>query len=396
MDAKVVVLGRNYTSRLGMIRAAGEAGFSCAVIHVKNAANREDYDRHSKYVAEYHTVNQGEDEKILELLTTLGRGAAEKPVLLPTDDYSAYLIDHNLNRLRDLYLTPSAEGGQDAVLRLMDKDVQKELAAAAGLPVARGWTLRLVNGAWQIPSDLVYPCFVKSQVSINGVKKFMKKCASRQDLEQHLFYIRDLVKTGETVPEILVEQFLPIEQEYAVLGLVLDQQVIVPGFIEMGLDHLGVTATGTLRPAADFAETAEKIKAMLRALHFTGLVDVDLCRANNQMYFIELNVRFGASGYATTGAGVNLPEMLIHFLREHKNPAEPPEIRARSFASEKVCFQEYSVNHLTWKQYRALLKEADFTFLRNEADPGPYQAFEKYARKRRLRKTVGRLLGRGK
>ena len=53
MAERVVVIGRNYTSRLGMIRAAGMAGYDVTVIRTVNAANREAFDEKSKYVKAY-------------------------------------------------------------------------------------------------------------------------------------------------------------------------------------------------------------------------------------------------------------------------------------------------------------------------------------------------------
>ena len=50
---KVVVIGRNYTSRLGMIRAAGMAGHYVIVIKTNGRPGSKDIDAYSKYTKEY-------------------------------------------------------------------------------------------------------------------------------------------------------------------------------------------------------------------------------------------------------------------------------------------------------------------------------------------------------
>ncbi len=53
MTERVVVIGRNYTSRLGMIRAVGMAGYEVIVIKTNGTSESKDIEAHSKYVKDY-------------------------------------------------------------------------------------------------------------------------------------------------------------------------------------------------------------------------------------------------------------------------------------------------------------------------------------------------------
>ena len=59
---KVIVIGRNYTSRLGMIRALGQCGYDVYVVRTlpQKAVSRfgnKDVDGYSKYVKGYFEQN---------------------------------------------------------------------------------------------------------------------------------------------------------------------------------------------------------------------------------------------------------------------------------------------------------------------------------------------------
>ena len=149
MKTTAVVLGRNYTSRLGMIRAAGMQDCDVIVVRTANRANTEEYDRASRYVRGYHAVDEQEKDRLLEVLMGLEpcSGGSGKMVLLPTDDVAASFVDTHLNELMTKFHCPHVIGAdplEGAAVRFMDKRFQKGLAAEAGLKSAKGWTLEFV------------------------------------------------------------------------------------------------------------------------------------------------------------------------------------------------------------------------------------------------------------
>ena len=98
---RVIVMGRNYTSLLGMIRAAGMAGCEGTVIRTVKGWNKatdkkklvggEPIEAASKYVKQHYFVEQGRDELIQFLLDNcIVEG--EKVVLLPVDDFVAVIL----------------------------------------------------------------------------------------------------------------------------------------------------------------------------------------------------------------------------------------------------------------------------------------------------------------
>lgn len=389
MDKKtVVVIGRNYTSRLGMIRAAGMAGYDVIVIKTEKKNNKieNQIDVKSKYVKAFYWVPQPDRNGLVTLLLNTIKKDNEKMVLLPTDDYSASTLDMNYDKLSEFFLIPNIEGKQGKLLYYMDKNLQKEIAEKRGLSVAKGWTSNYIDTAYEIPADIVFPCFVKPQISIAGSKAMMKKCNTYEELRSSLECCAQTSKEP-----ILIEEFLEIEKEYAILGYCNYDFVVMPALLEMITNHLGVIAQGRILPIENYNSLIESLIDFMKQFNFHGLFDIDLIEANGKIYFNELNLRFGASGYAVALMGVNLPEMLIYDLlgevfldKKHTVAVE------KRFANEKVCFQEYTSGNISWKEFWEILENVDYCFIKCADDNMPYKEFVRETRRIYFRKNISR------
>ena len=389
-----VVLGRNYTSRLGMIRAAGACGCEVHVVKTTNKTNRmEREDSSSKYVISYHEVEERDDDALLSLLEECFAGCEDPVILLPTDDYTASVIDKSQDRLKDHFRFPNIANKAGEVIRFMDKELQKSLAAQCGLSSARGWTAHYSEGLYSIPDDINYPVFVKPQTSFRGSKLIMGTCQNREELVSHLETAADEQAERTGCEDILIEEFLPISKEYAILGFSDGDKVVIPAVIETLFMHRGVTAVGTIYDIHNYPDLLPKLTEFIRKIGFTGLFDIDLYQVGEEILFNELNLRFGASGYAILRSGMNLPAMLIRTLAGKPAKKIPADfsIPTRTFASEKVCFQEYWSDAISFRAFKKTLKEADFTFLKSKKDPGPYRAFVKEVYKKYTKRRILRL-----
>jgi len=368
-----VVMGRNYNSRLGMIRAVGQMGCSVVVVKTdpneKKASKKCKIDASSKYVTKYFCLKEPDEDALVKLLLCEFAEELKKVILLPTDDYTASVIDTHQDVLRDYFLYPNICEKNGEVLRYMDKGIQKQLAQDINIPIAKGWTADFVDDKYIIPEDIEYPCFIKPQLSIKGVKRFMQKCNSRAELESAFL---NVPKRGQC--SILIEQYINIEKEYAILGYCNKDEIIIPAVIQVEKNFFGVTATGKVIPIEEFGTLKSDLVKYMKRLQFTGLFDVDLYESNGKVYFNELNLRFGASGYAITAAGINLPEMLVNTLtgNKEKNVIIKEQIVSKRFANEKVCLQKYASKEIGLREFWKCINDTDITFVKNKIDKAPY------------------------
>lgn len=376
---KAVILGRNYTSLLGMIRAVGSAGLEVNVVRtvrkLPSAWKRKTLEAKSKYVNKYLYSIEPDREGLANLLLKEFSNENEKVILIPTDDFVASAIDMKQEILKKNFLFPNINYTSGAVVNLMDKGIQKKLASVVGLPTAKSWKTEIKNGKYELPRGIEYPCFTKPEISFLGDKTQMKKCDSKEELIQ---FMNHLAKKKDC--PILIEQYIEIEKEYGVLGICDHGESIIPGVIHKlktgSGAHKGVTLLGEIAPIKNIEETALKIEKLMKQTGFTGLFDIDLYESNGILYFNELNLRFGAFGYAGMCAGVNLPKILIMVLLEQDYSKEKVSIEKKiKCISEKVNVEDFGAGYISWSEYKKLNAQADFRFIKSKDDPNPYRAF---------------------
>lgn len=384
---RVIVSGRNYCSNLSMARSLGEAGYEVEVLRIFQVRPKRTNllkilkpDAYSKYVKAYHVcVSRRRSRRIVNKLISLA-DPDRKLLLVPADDLVAYIADDYYDELSEYYIMPNVDDSEGEINWLMSKGVQKELALKAGLPVLNSCVIKTRGGKFDIPESVTYPCFIKPNVSKSSSKSRMRKCDNEEELRTALTEFSQRKDI-----EMLVEDYVEIGKEYSLLGLSTRDGVVGPGFFvaeEGGQEeHRGVAVTGKMLPCSQMKSLIDDLIAFVESLNYDGLYDVDLIETvDGKMYFVELNMRFGASGYAVTESGVNLPGMFADYMIGGKPVDMECSIDApgKRFVSEKVLIEEYAMGRLPMSRVRSSMKEVDVHFVKNDADKKPYRHFKKF------------------
>lgn len=387
---RVLVAGRNYCSNLCMARSLGEAGYEVEVLRLfQSKPGKKDYMRkplpeaYSKYVKAYYPfVTRRKDRRIVEKLIEIA-DRDHKILIVPVDDLVAAVIDENYDELSRYYLMPSVNGCGGGVSALMRKGVQKELADKAGLPVLNSCTIKTEDGNFEIPGSVKYPCFVKPNVSKDSYKHNMRICGCREELEKALAELSEKKDIS-----VLVEDYADIVKEYSLLGLSTTDGVVSPGFFGMdegGRDeHRGVALTGSLLDINEHRELVDRLNIFVASLGFNGLFDIDLAEtADGKMYFLEINMRSGASGYVLTKCGVNLPGMFADYMIKGEIPDFDASVGSggATFVSERVLIDEYAGGRIDMDKVSECMAKADVHFIKSDDDPKPYRHFRRFYRK---------------
>lgn len=384
---RVVVTGRNYCSNLCMARSLGEAGYEVEVLRVfqvrprlRNLLKMLKPDAYSKYIKAYHVcVSRRNSRRIVEHLISIA-DPDRKMLLIPADDLVAYIADDYMEELSEFYLLPNINNKPGEIGRLMSKDIQKEMAVKAGLPVINSCVIKTIGGKFDIPESVTYPCFIKPNISKNSSKSRMRKCDSELSLRDTLEEFSERKDI-----EMLVEDYVEISKEYSLLGLSTKDGVVGPGFFvaeEGGQDeHRGVALIGRILPCSQMQTLVDDLIRFVETLSFDGLYDVDLIQTpDGKMHFVEINMRFGASGYAVTECGANLPAMFADYMFFHK-PVDFDcriEEAGKKFTSEKVLIDEYVSSRIPGSKINSSMDAVDIHFIKNDQDMGPYRHFRKF------------------
>ena len=382
---RVVIAGRNYCSNLCMARSIGMAGYEVEILRIfqtrPKRLNLMSYmrpDAYSRYIKAYHVlITRRRTKAIVRKLIKIA-DPYRKMLLIPADDLVANVADHYMKKLRRYYVMPNINNKSRQIERLMGKDVQKQLAAEFGLPVINSCAIKAYKGEFTIPETVTYPCFIKPNVSKNSSKSKMRRIDSEEELRATLTEY-----SKHKAVDMLVEDFIDIGREYSILGLSTQDGVVSPGFFGVLVGgngpHRGVAMTGELLPPETHKELIDQISAFIGTLGYNGLFDVDLIQdKNGKMYFVELNLRYGASGYAVTKSGANLPGMFADYMLLGKPIDMNCKVQeyGKPFISEKIMIEEYVNGYITAKERNKHFKDADIHFVYDQDDPAAYRHFK--------------------
>lgn len=400
MKKKVVIIGHGYTSRLSIIRSLAEIDCEITII----AMVYQDWwgrfirlnwgkpiDCHSKYVHKMYYCYAKNEDGLINVLLEKCTDVNQKVVIIPDSDFSAKVIDDNQERLKDYFVFPHINHTPGAVAHWMEKSVQKQLAEEVGMNVASGHIIPVKNKCYSLPDNLNYPCFTKPLATINGGKQFLKRCNNEQELRKVL----DVVGSRFGA-DVLVEDFKEIGKEYAVVGFSDGKNIVIPGVIEFvanSKSHFGIAREGLIKPISGFESIISQFKQFVIKIGFYGLFDVDFYESKGVMYFGELNLRFGGSGYAVTKMGVNLPAMLVKHLCGDYYYDMPKFVTATaSYANERMCIDDWCYNYITESECRRIIQKADIKFVYDDEDPGPQIALEHRMKLLRIKRTLKKWL----
>jgi carbamoylphosphate synthase large subunit len=399
MKQKVVVIGHGYTSRLGVIRALGTAGYEVIVIvmMVNKRKGKPDtsrpIDSYSKYISQIHYCLP-DSEKLINLLLEKCVDSNQKVVIIPDSDMSAAAVDLNQDRLEKHFLFPHINHCQGSVVEWMNKIRQKETALKLSLNVAQGVVVEVVDGTYTLPSTITYPCFPKPLATLVGAKTGLGKCETEQDLHKA---INLLIQRYSTI-SILVEEYKKIDVEHALMGISDGHNVLIPGIIHttsLALGgHFGVAKRGLIEPCDGYEELLDGFKAFVRETSFVGIFDIDFFKSEGKYYFCEMNFRYGGSGYAYTKMGANLPVMFVQMMTGEASINDKSVITKRAvFVNERMCLEDWYKGYISTKDFKSLIRNRDISFVDDLEDSEPERMFKKMVRREGRKRIVKKIIG---
>lgn len=398
-DQLVIVLTRSYATGVGVVRALGTAGYTVDMIASARKAGMSRFASKSRYINNYEEVvsakfyAKGEtDRELLDALLKYKGRYEHKPVLFPTDDYTASIIDSNRSLLGEIFLMPGISNGEAGLLvASMDKTFQSDLARRSGILTPKEWIISLNVNEVEIPQDMVYPCFVKPMESVNGYKREMAVCRGKKELYTHLTQL----KRRNRMRDILVQEYLKIEREIDLSGICIDQNIIIPAIIRktrVAKYEKGVTLSGMLYPFEDMEPYCAQIIDMMQQFHYIGMFDMEFIVANGEIYFNEINFRSGGPHYSYFVSGANLPAIFVDEItsNSHQRTDEVVDRFGLNFIYEKVAWEDYLKGYMSRSVLKKRISDADFRLLYSKDDPAPYKYFMKEVKRQEFQKNLSK------
>ena len=379
-------------TRLSLIRSIGEA-VDCVItiidmVHFTlNKKRNKPVDCYSKYVDRYLLAQKYKAEPLCELLLKEFPNNGSKIFLLSVDDDSATLIDSVLDRLKGRFICANIKEEQGRLAQLMNKSGQKEIAKTWGFNVTKSWIIENHDGQYVVPSDITFPCYLKGLMSFHTMKAQQGRFDSLRDLEIFLAKL-----TSQYNYPMLAEEFIDIDKDLGIIGFCDGEDCVIPcitEFLKSGLgNHKGVSALGFVRKERDNEGITAKVADFIKHLGLFGLFNVDMVISKDKLYFLELNLRFAAYGYAVTKAGVNLPEMFINSVTNSQWRKRSNIVSECYYLNEKVALDDVVSGYRTIREFKQLKQKANFGLMDNPSDDKPYHLLKRHAVFRYLVKRV--------
>ncbi len=392
---KVLIIGNSYITRLGLIWSVAQIDCDIIVIAVGHYGELSEktnppnpIDCYSKYVSNilYYNEEEGK-EGLVRLILAKCVDNQKKTIIIPSSDFSASAIDNYQSLLKDYFLFPYIQFKEGAVSAWMNKMVQKEKAIEAGLNVPKAVVVEIKNHQYNIPHSIEYPCFTKPMNSLDGGKNCVRRCDNREDLQSVLD-----VAVEYGISKILVEDYINIEKEYAILGFSDGKNVIIPGlihFLKGSQTYPGVALMGKVQPVQGYEELIDKFSLYIQKIGFVGIFDIDFFEAGGKFYFGELNLRIGASAYAITKMGVNLPAMFIKYISGEDINGMQRQIKGSAvYVNERICINDWYKYYLSTKEYWKYIHTAEISFIAADEDPFPQKVYNRRYLKMYIKRII--------
>lgn len=386
-------------TRLSLIRSIGEAvDCEISVVDMVHSISKwrwaKTIDSYSKYVSRYLQAQKYKADPLCDLLLKEFPDNGFKTYLFSVDDDSANLIDSVLDRLKEHFVCANINEEQGRLSKLMNKRIQKELASQFGFNVTKSWTVEHRGGKYIVPEGIIFPCYLKGLMSYHTMKAQQGRFDSLKELEMFL----EKLSSRYSHP-MIVEEFLEIDKNLGVIGFCNGKECCVPcitELLESGLgNHKGVSVLGLVRKEREGENITSQVAAFVKSLGLFGLFNVDFVVSKNKLYFIELNLRFAAYGYAVTKAGVNLPEMFVNgSITNVRAKVENNPIIECYYLNEKVALDDVINGYRTIKDIKQLKQKANFGLMDNPTDGGPYSHLIRRAVPQYVKHQIKKLINR--
>lgn len=382
-NTQIIVLSRNYSTGLGVIRSLGMAGYNLDLIASVKKSGSSKICSSSKYVnhaveikAPDIRLDDGE-AIVMELLSYPYN--RDNIILFPADDYTTSIIENYRHVLSDRFIMPRSD--KYSLIRLMDKTFQRKMAEEVGLHVPEEKHIDLRREI-EIPQGIKYPVFVKPMDSVSGHKNEMAVVENEEALLAHLQKMQATFWNRVVV----VQEYLNIKKEYDFSGICLGDKVIIPGILEkinIAQHERGVTMAGKMHAVSDiavFKREIQKIVDLLGSFNYYGMFDMEMNLVGRTLYFGEVNFRSGGPNFAYTLSGVNLPSMLAKALKGEDFEITDINEFGKTYVYEKVAWEDYIHGYLTKEEMQEIIDGADFKLLENPHDPKPGAIFNRKIR----------------
>lgn len=301
---KIIVVGSDHRNTLWIVRTLGSAGFKIYTIIVSNTIDS--FVSKSKFVEKYWIVS--DPSSVINVLNDNFLHELSKPIVYITNDICAKTIDENYIYLRTKFILPNIDDKQGLISYWMDKNIMVQAAEIAGFTIPKTWSLSLDDNDLNLPSNIIYPCIIKPELSSDGCKNDFRICNNKEELKISILKLKGVLSN------VLIQEYIKPDYEVSIVGarLLMTKINIIPGLTYKistckSLHNLGMATYACLRKQMPPFINEENINNFFSIINYSGLYSIEFFIKGDKAYFIEINLRSDGNTFIPYFGGVNLP-----------------------------------------------------------------------------------------
>ena len=375
-DHKHICLVGNHVNPLGIIRSLGEEGIKPIVLL---CSEKKSFVRYSKYIGELHEFKTFQEG--FEYMIKNYANETLMPFVYNGSDDVALLLDNHYEELKDHFYFSHGPGNLKKYLQKYDIT---QLATKCGVKIPKEELLKV----GVLPTSLKYPVITKAATSAagGGWKDQTFICENEEDLSEAYKKIHTEI--------ILVQEYIRKKNELCIDGISINggEQVFMP--YGCSYFHFSPKSFGEymyFTPVKD-QELISKITNIIRGANYTGIFCVEfLIGPDDELYFLEVNLRHSGWGYFFTFSGFNLP---VRWAKATlANEIDTSDFYPRNYFTAMSEYEEYQefvkTNERSIRQWFADIKNTDVFLYFNSKDNKPFYYFLRRVIGRKLIRTIG-------
>jgi D-aspartate ligase len=294
---------------LSFVRSLARRGIPTLLLETERLIGT--YTRHGKV---HFLPDAGEEpQSWIDYLEHVGSKLSQPGVLFPTSDLHNVLIAEHEEVLSRSYrfVVPKV----DTMEQIVNKRLQYETAAAAGIPIPPSLFPQSVSEVEELATQVSYPCILKPYKSHLGRKKMEEKVVLVDSPKQ---LVNDYAKVATSGVEFMIQEIVPGEDDalYGYLAFWDSQGVERAWLTKRKLRQSARFGDGSHQITVDAPEVAELSRSLLAAFGYRGFVGVEFKYDERDGGFklMEINPRTVSGNQLAISAGVDFPWEAYQYL----------------------------------------------------------------------------------
>lgn len=281
------IIIEGHVQGLSNMRSLGELGISVIVVDTGRCIAQ-----HSRYCTGFYQCPDYHTEEFASFLLQLEKKQNLKDwVLFPSNDHAVYTIAKHKKKLERVYnvITP----GLEVIDIIYDKSKLIKIAQSTNVPAPKTWFISEPDS--KVLEELTYPVLTKGRngltfYKITGRKAFLSQDQER--LKNQLKKIREKV----ALPKTFTQELIPdtgTNKTVSFTAFCIDGEIKTHWAGVKLREHPLRFGTATFAKSVFIPECLEQSKKLLKALHYTGVCEVEyLLDPRDGIYkLIEVNAR---------------------------------------------------------------------------------------------------------